>query len=943
MAARPRRIASSHTFKLVSTLPNPMKQSLLLFLALVTLVAGAAPLTRAQAGPTLFRPDLPAPTPPALHASGAPGLAQSSLRCTAVFADPQVSLPPASSPWQVYRSGWTFSSETPFSPPQALYFAASSDGVPASASVGQSISLPANLAELYGSLRYRYASGTTGANDRLLVELYEVGRLDPAALIARVERDTAPDGDGAWRSFEWEVTDPGAIARLRALGRADLLITALNALNGATPRLWLDDLNASVCEPAASLSGQVRQGDAPAADAPLLLTRSDAGGTRLIATASSGADGAYRFAALPALPPESSYRVWFRASLAAPALERGRLGFWAGPQLSQLTEGVAVRELNFDVANVQLASPAPFATVIATSAQPARFSWSGRANAGERHQFCLYDPEWADPATGLPAQLCGPLLDPSREPLAFTLAPGSFADAPGFPFAYGRSYRWYVVVYDRDPRTDPGAQYGYSLFERMVTFLPDPPAAPDAPPAPESGDPAPGAPGADWSLLIYVAADNALGDPRCAPRSARPAGQLARLPALAAQYPNLRVLSLVDDYGPGGLRLCAYPAGGIPDCRLRPEASSADPTTLAEFIAFGRARYPAARTALLIVAPGQAAGQLALDETDAAGDGGSVLSLATLQAAYAGAGLGETQQLDLVIYQAPLLGSLDVLEATAPYARFAVAAAGSLWQLGPYDRLLPLLGGAGSATPATVAAGVVSAYDGTVASVGPGLARSLAAYDLARLGGLAQRRDELADAIRNAIAADSERTRPLVAAARAAAQVYDASGNGRHDQLAAVSGPPIAAEEDALVDLGDLALRLRDTPGIDPALQAAAAALVGLLDDQAASPLLASVQRSGQSGAGAPLSLERARGLAVFFPGGDRLGGQPALTAAYLYGEAGNAPRSDAWAAMLRAYLRETLGTGPGGIGEGPAGAPRFQPLPGEMLATDLWLPMLRR
>ena len=920
-----------------------MKQSLLLILALFTLLAGAAPLTRAQTGPTLFRPDLPAPMPPALRASAAAGLAQSSLRCTAAVADPQVSQPPASSPWRVFRPGWTFTSETPFSLPQALYFAADSDGVPASASVGQTISLPANLAELYGSLRYRYANGVTGANDRLLVEFYEVDRLDPGGLIARLERDTAPDGDGAWRRFEWELTNPDAIARLRALGQADLLITALNALNGATPRLWLDDLEASVCEPAASLSGQVRQGDAPAADASLLLTRSDASGTRLVATASSGADGAYRFNAVPALPAASSYRVWFRASLDAPALERGRLGFWAGPQLSQLAEGVELRELNFDVANVQLERPAPFADVVATNAQPARFSWSGRAGAGERHQFCLYDPERADQVTGLPAQLCGPLLDPGREPLAFNLAPDSFASAPGFPFAYGRSYRWYVVVYDRDPRSDPQYEYGYSLFERAVTFLPAPPASPDAPPAPEPGDPAPGALGADWSLLIYVAADNALGDPRRAPGSARPVGQLAQLPALAAQYPNLRVLSLVDDYGPGGLRLCAYPASGVPDCWLRPEASSADPTTLAQFIAFGRTRYPAARTALLIVTPGQAAGQLALDETDAGVDGGSVLSLAELQAAYAGAGLGEAQQLDLVIYQAPLLGSLDVLRATAPYARFAVAAAGPLWQLGPYERLLPLLGEAGSANPAAVAAGVVGAYDGTIASVAPGLARSVAAYDLARLGGLVQRSDELANAIRSAITADSERTRPLVAAARAAAQVYDASGNGRHDQLAAVSGPPIAAEEDALVDLGDLALRLRDTPGIDQALQEAAAALVGLLDDQAASPLLASVQRSGQSSTGAPLSLERARGLAVFFPGGDRLGGQPALTAAYLYGEQGNALRNDAWATMLRVSLRETLGTGPGGISEGPAGTPRFQPLPGGMLATDLWLPLLRR
>jgi len=46
---------------------------------------------------------------------------------------------------------------------------------------------------------------------------------------------------------------------------------------------------------------------------------------------------------------------------------------------------------------------------------------------------------------------------------------------------------------------------------------------------------------------------------------------------------------------------------------------------------------------------------------------------------------------------------------------------------------------------------------------------------------------------------------------------------------------------------------------------------------------------------------------------------------------------------MLRTYLRETLGVGPGGVTEGPAASPRFQPLIGWTVQTDLWLPVMGR
>ncbi|MFQ3663373.1 MAG: clostripain-related cysteine peptidase [Chloroflexaceae bacterium] len=917
-----------------------MKHLLLLTLVLCVALTTGLPRSRAQEGPTLFAPDLPAPLPPAFHLDTAERLspAQISLRCTQALADPRVDVAPTSSPWRVFREGWTFVTDVAYSPPRALYFGAAGDATPPDASVGQEIAIPVRLTELEGNLRYRYASGTTGPGDGLQVELYEVNRINPAGLIARVELNTAGDGDGAWRLFEWEVTAPAAIERLRSLGRAALLVTALNPPNGATPRLWLDDINARVCEPAASLGGQVRLLGTPASGANVLLTRNNAAGATIVASATSGIDGGYRFGSVAPLPPETRYQVWFRPGLETPTLERERMGLWAGPQLAALADGDTATLPPFDVASVQLEAPDPFAVVVATDAQPATFTWrSERPGANERHQFCLYDPQQADPATRLPAQLCGPLLVPGRDSLRFNLGPRSFASAPGFPFTYGREYRWYVVVYDRDPQADANYQYGFSHFERAVQLLPTPLPEPPTPPALPPGDPAAGAPGALWTLLIYVAADNALSDAQRAPRSARPATQLARLPVLATAHPGLRIVSLVDEYGPGGLRLCFYAPTGAPDCRLRPEANSADPATLADFIRFGRERYPATRTALMIVAPAQASGWLALDETSA----GAILSLDGLRAAYAAAGLGASQPLDLLIYQAPYMGTLDALRASAPYARFAVGSAGPMWQLGPYERLLPALSGVSD--PATAAAGAVAAYSATADASRAGLALSLAAYDLSRIEETGRRVDTLADALRGALVTDRDPTRSLVTTARAAAQVYDASGNGRHDQLITPGGQVIPVEEDALVDVRDLALRLRDSTGIDASVQAAASQIVALLDTRETSPLIAATQRSGLGSSGAPVSLERATGLAILFPSGDRLGGQPALAAGYLYGEQGNAPNTNPWARMLRTYLRETLGAGPGGITEGPPDAPRFQPLIGATVPTDIWLPWVGR
>lgn len=911
----------------------------IIFLVGTLILLGSPFLAAAQPRVTRFVVELPAPAPPPLGwpERSRPTLAQ-SFTCRQAFADPTVSVAPASaSPWQQLRGVRAFSDEFASSQPQSLFLEESS---PADVdAVGQSFGpLPANLAEIAGALRFRLAANSTGDGDKLRVALYNDASLEPAGLIFQSELDLATRDDATWQSFEWEVRDAPTIALLRERTSATFVVSTVNAANGATQRLWLDDLTLDLCTPGGSIGGTVRQGSAPAPNAELLLVRTDAVESRVVATTQASTDGSFLFSAVPPLAAGAQYRVWFLNRSENNTRDDSRLGFWAGPPISSFAEGAVVNNLALEIDAVELLEPAPNATVIATNATPARLTWGGRSpQPGERQRFCLYDPEQADPKTMLPLQLCGPLLDPSREPLAFSLAPSSFAAAPGFPFVYGRAYRWYVVVYSADPRSDPTFQYGYSFYERSVTFAPAAGAATAPEPNLPPGSPTTAMGKADWTLLVYVAADNALGDPRRATRTALPSAQLANLATVAANYPGVKLLTYLDNYGNGGAQFCFYPPGEQPDCTSRPEPNTAAGQDLADFIGEGRARFPATRTALLVISPGSAAG-LAPDDSS----GGSFLSLPRLRTAFAAAGLGGDKRLDLVIYQAPNLGTLDSLAATAPYASYMVASADQVWQVGALERIVPVLAGPGKTDAAEAARGTVRAYDAAITAIAPGSMFSMASFELSKIPAIVQGAEDLAFVVLDEFKRERATLGPILESARNGAIAYDASGNGRHNQLASASGP-VAAQEDALVGLRSLALQLRDAPGAPKPVRDEAIDLLGLLDRGATSPILSTIQRSGRSLAGVPITFENAAGLAVFFPSGDRLGGQPALVQQLLHGPDAGPPRDTDWALMLRFYLADRIGEGPGGVTEAPGSGAQPPFSPGAMVRTALYLPMLQK
>jgi hypothetical protein len=318
--------------------------------------------------------------------------------------------------------------------------------------------------------------------------------------------------------------------------------------------------------------------------------------------------------------------------------------------------------------------------------------------------------------------------------------------------------------------------------------------------------------------------------------------------------------------------------------------------------------------------------------------GAPAIDLAGLRSAFTAAGLGGAAQLDIVFYQAPLMGSIEVAATSAPYARYMVAAPDEYWSLPLYRRLLPLLAGPQKDSPADVAKGMVGAYGAALSDYGSGLAWSLSAYDLGAAAAARSALNSLGSTLQVALTGDSATVRTALGGILRSAQGYDSSGNGLIDALEVGPGRSVGAQEDALVDLARLASAMGAEVTMPPAVRDAARSLLA-----AVTPLvLASNAASGIGVAGQPIAYGSTPSISVFFPRGVRLGSQPAMVQRYLYGAAGE-PRDGAWAGFLRAYLATVVGSGPGGVTAGPLGGAQVRAPTGGTINLDRWLPLVRR
>ncbi|NJN17823.1 MAG: hypothetical protein HC822_16885 [Oscillochloris sp.] len=559
-------------------MPHTIVRLLMLFGIVV--LAG---LTSAGAAPPQ-QSDPPPPIPPPFRlAEDLPILDQAALICTQRFADPAVDLIQSNSPWRELIARRTISDDMVRSTPRAVAMSEDADGTPSSGDdqdgFGQTIAIDSAAELLYGSLYYQVAAESARADETLRVAIYRGNSTSDANRVGLFSVNTAAAASG-WQRFDWELADQTAVAALRSSGSATIMIELRSqSADQSNQAVWVDDLAANVCVSALSITGRITHLAAPDADltsARLILTREDDSGMTPVAETFPSADGGYRFGGLRALPAGSRYRVWFVNNATEPVLPDDRIGFWAGPTLAATATSGEQQLEDFDIGDIQLNLPRSYLRTVA----PVSLTWSARQAPTDRYQVCLYDP-YRLTNDGAPAQFCSPQIDPSRAALRFELTPQLLAAAAELGFSYGRTYHWYVAALQLNA-SGAVSEYGYSFAERALTIVPTPampapsavdlPAEPNLPPAATTP--------AEWTFLIYAAADNALGDSNRTPGKSRPELQISALGQLAAQHPQVRIVSFLDRYGDTGGQICYLSSPNGPDCREQPEPNSADPATL---------------------------------------------------------------------------------------------------------------------------------------------------------------------------------------------------------------------------------------------------------------------------------------------------------------------------------------------------------------------------
>jgi photosystem II stability/assembly factor-like uncharacterized protein len=188
------------------------------------------------------------------------------------------------------------------------------------------------------------------------------------------------------------------------------------------------------------IHGTVTYNEAGAAGIELLLRHFDGAAWSTAATTYTDAQGGYRFTGAPSLGLDQTYYVGYGPN----TTDDRYLYTWYGPDITAYTMGQSVSGGDFDIANVDMLSPAPRATVTL----PATFTWQPRGIASDTYGWGLFDPSgddtwWTDDIGAVSSfQLTG-------------LPPGA---------TYGHEYGWYVYVFNGPD------SYGTSYYYRPVTF-----------------------------------------------------------------------------------------------------------------------------------------------------------------------------------------------------------------------------------------------------------------------------------------------------------------------------------------------------------------------------------------------------------------------------------------------------------------------------------------
>mgnify|MGYP001076776833 CR=1 FL=1 len=186
--------------------------------------------------------------------------------------------------------------------------------------------------------------------------------------------------------------------------------------------------------------GVVTYNTAAAPGIELRLRFDDGAAWSTAATTSTNGDGRYCFTGASSLGTGQMYYVRYGPN----ATDDRHLRNWYGPDITSYTMGMQMAGGDFDIADVELLSPDPGATVTL----PETFTWRRRELAGDTCRWGLFDP------TGTDAWWSNDLGDV-----------GSFT-VNGVPqgAVHGKEYGWNVYVFHGPD------SYGSSYYAFGVTF-----------------------------------------------------------------------------------------------------------------------------------------------------------------------------------------------------------------------------------------------------------------------------------------------------------------------------------------------------------------------------------------------------------------------------------------------------------------------------------------
>ncbi|HRQ37243.1 MAG TPA: clostripain-related cysteine peptidase [Chloroflexota bacterium] len=255
---------------------------------------------------------------------------------------------------------------------------------------------------------------------------------------------------------------------------------------------------------------------------------------------------------------------------------------------------------------------------------------------------------------------------------------------------------------------------------------------------------------ADWTILVYMAADNNLEQAALldinemeAAGSSEKVHLLVQIDRAAGEsvaqgdWTDTRRYRILGDADP--TTITAEPLLTLG------EQNMGDPAVLADFIRWGMANYPANRTALILWNHGMGWAGFAFDNDTAEYGAPDHLSLADLDGALAAVGVS---QLDIVAFDACLMGQLDVFNVLRPYAHIAVASAELTPGLGwNYEDLLRSLYARPQIDGRDLARQMVESFINHYTAVAREDFVTMAALDLAQVPALTYQVEQLAAAL----------------------------------------------------------------------------------------------------------------------------------------------------------------------------------------------------